>query len=84
MTPAVNVIGDTARLQQVVWNLLSNAVKFTPQGGQIEVYLIKDGANAQIQVKDTGKGISSEFSRIYLSISSKKIVLQHANLEDSD
>jgi signal transduction histidine kinase len=78
------VIGDTARLQQVVWNLLSNAVKFTPQGGQIEVYLIKDGANAQIQVKDTGKGISSEFSRIYLSISSKKIVLQHANLEDSD
>ncbi len=78
------MIGDTARLQQVVWNLLSNAVKFTPQGGQIEVYLIKDGANAQIQVKDTGKGISSEFSRIYLSISSKKIVLQHANLEDSD
>jgi PAS domain S-box-containing protein len=33
------VMGDAARLQQMVWNLLSNAVKFTPNGGQIEVRL---------------------------------------------
>ena len=33
------VMGDAARLQQVVWNLLSNAVKFTPAGGRIEVRL---------------------------------------------
>jgi PAS domain S-box-containing protein len=31
------VLGDAARLQQVVWNLLSNAIKFTPNGGQVEV-----------------------------------------------
>ncbi len=30
--PAI-LIGDHARLQQVVWNLLSNAIKFTPEGG---------------------------------------------------
>jgi len=26
------IMGDRARLQQVVWNLLSNAVKFAPYG----------------------------------------------------
>ncbi|MBD1940936.1 PAS domain S-box protein, partial [Coleofasciculus sp. FACHB-712] len=55
------VLGDTNRLQQVVWNLLSNAVKFTPSGGRIEVRLEQVGTYAQIQVKDTGKGISRDF-----------------------
>jgi signal transduction histidine kinase len=56
-----HVLGDAARLQQVIWNLLSNAVKFTPEQGQIEIQLTTVGAQAQIQVKDTGKGISAEF-----------------------
>ncbi|MEJ1931938.1 ATP-binding protein, partial [Nostoc sp. NIES-2111] len=55
------VMGDSARLQQVVWNLLSNAVKFTPNGGKIEVRLEKVNDYAQIVVSDTGKGISPEF-----------------------
>ncbi|BAU66704.1 multi-sensor hybrid histidine kinase [Stanieria sp. NIES-3757] len=55
------VSGDPSRLQQVVWNLLSNAVKFTPEGGKIEVQLQSIGSKAQIIVKDTGKGISSDF-----------------------
>jgi len=33
------VLGDMARLQQIVWNLLSNAIKFTPQGGRVELSL---------------------------------------------
>ncbi|MCR8526314.1 HAMP domain-containing sensor histidine kinase, partial [Escherichia coli] len=40
------VIGDTGRLQQVVWNLLSNAVKFTSQNGQITVTLTQTGTHA--------------------------------------
>ncbi|MBE9193075.1 response regulator [Gloeocapsopsis crepidinum LEGE 06123] len=55
------VSGDSNRLQQVVWNLLSNAVKFTPTGGRIEVHLQQLESIAQIQVKDTGKGIHSNF-----------------------
>ncbi|MCG6138032.1 MAG: PAS domain S-box protein [Nostoc sp. LLA-1] len=55
------VTGDPARLQQIVWNLVSNAVKFTPMGGRVEVKLDQCGSMAQIQVSDTGKGISPEF-----------------------
>jgi signal transduction histidine kinase len=55
------VFGDSTRLQQVVWNLLSNAVKFTPNGGQVEITLEQIASEAQIQVSDTGKGISPDF-----------------------
>jgi PAS domain S-box-containing protein len=56
-----SVSGDKNRLQQVFWNLLSNAVKFTPSGGRVEVRLEQLDTYAQIQVKDTGIGISPEF-----------------------
>ncbi|MCC5629280.1 PAS domain S-box protein [Nostoc sphaeroides CHAB 2801] len=55
------VLGDSDRLQQVMWNLLSNAVKFTPTEGRVEVRLEQIGLEAQIQVIDTGKGIMLEF-----------------------
>ncbi len=55
------ITGDSARLQQIVWNLLSNAVKFTSPGGKVDVRLEECGSMAQIQVSDTGKGISPEF-----------------------
>jgi len=62
LDPAVGqVFGDPGRLQQVVWNLLSNAIKFTPEGGQVEVYLEPVASQAQIRIKDTGKGISPDF-----------------------
>jgi PAS domain S-box-containing protein len=63
------VLGDSGRLQQVVWNLLSNAIKFTSQGGRVEVRLEKIQNEAdtraaeytQITVSDNGRGISGEF-----------------------
>ncbi|MBD2676584.1 MULTISPECIES: response regulator [Nostoc] len=62
LDPAVGrVLGDPARLQQVVWNLLSNAVKFTATGGRVNVQLECIDGHAQITVTDTGKGISQDF-----------------------
>jgi PAS domain S-box-containing protein len=55
------VLGDTGRLQQILWNLLSNAVKFTPVGGRVEVRLMQINHDAQIQISDTGKGINPDF-----------------------
>ncbi|HEY9861875.1 MAG TPA: PAS domain S-box protein, partial [Candidatus Obscuribacterales bacterium] len=55
------VLGETNRLQQIIWNLLANAVKFTPSGGRVEVRLEQVGTYAQLQVQDTGRGISAEF-----------------------
>ncbi|HZQ73885.1 MAG TPA: ATP-binding protein [Burkholderiales bacterium] len=59
--PAVMVVGDSGRLQQLASNLLSNAVKFTPDRGTVEVVLLRHAERVQLQVKDNGVGISPEF-----------------------
>src|SRR5262245_27589431 len=62
LDPSVRrLLGDSGRLQQVIWNLLSNAIKFTPFGGTVEVRLERVEENAQISVADTGQGISPDF-----------------------
>jgi PAS domain S-box-containing protein len=55
------VMGDPARLQQVMWNLLTNAVKFNSEGGSIAVRVQRVDSHVQIIVSDTGQGISREF-----------------------
>jgi signal transduction histidine kinase len=55
------VLGDSDRLQQVVWNLLSNAIKFTAREGAVEVRLGQNGASAEVRVSDTGVGIRPDF-----------------------
>ena len=55
------VLGDPDRLQQVVWNLVSNAVKFTPQHGRIGIRLSKEDSHVALEVRDSGKGITSDF-----------------------
>jgi signal transduction histidine kinase len=56
-----SVSGEPERLQQIVENLLSNAIKFTPEGGRVDIRLLSKDSDAQLQVIDTGTGISAEF-----------------------
>ncbi len=54
-------LADPARLQQVIWNLITNAVKFTPRNGRIELSIRQAGDQIEIEVSDTGQGISPDF-----------------------
>jgi len=62
------VIGDAARLRQVLFNLAGNAIKFTEHGG-VSI-IVEPGAAADeivMSVRDTGIGMTAEDqSRIFL------------------
>jgi signal transduction histidine kinase len=59
-TPVV-VLGDPARLHQIVWHLLGNAIKFTPRGSKIRLTVQTSGDRAQVIVEDSGPGIAPRF-----------------------
>lgn len=67
---AENVYCDGVRLNQVLINFLSNAYKFTPEGGEIYVYLSQeesprgaDYVRVHFRVKDSGMGMTPEFQK---------------------
>ncbi len=64
------VTGDRDQLKQMVLNLVENAMKYTPAGGEVTLALYRNGAEAHVQVKDTGAGIPPDilphiFQRFY-------------------
>jgi signal transduction histidine kinase len=53
------VLGDAARLEQVLLILLDNAIKYNRPGGTVEVTLRGAGQQAMLEVCDTGRGIAA-------------------------
>ena len=54
---SVEVMGDTLKLQQVIYNVIDNAIKYTGRGGEVRCSLVRTGRKAVIRVADTGVGI---------------------------
>lgn len=52
--------GDTTHLRRVFFNLIHNAVKFTPEGGEIKIFIEVSNKYVFISIKDTGVGIAPE------------------------
>jgi signal transduction histidine kinase len=59
-TEPIDLIGDPVRLTQVLNNLLNNACKYTPAGGRVGLTVWREGTDALVAVRDTGRGIPAE------------------------
>jgi two-component system OmpR family sensor kinase len=70
------VLGDEARLRQVLGNLVANALQHTPESAGITVRVGTDEDNAVLEVCDEGPGMSQDdahrvFERFYRADSSR-------------
>ncbi len=55
----LTILGDAARLVQVVSNLLTNAAKYTQAGGTVTIEADREGTTAVLRVMDTGVGMDA-------------------------
>jgi two-component system OmpR family sensor kinase len=70
------VLGDEARLRQVLGNLVANALQHTPETAAITVRVGTDGDSSILEVCDQGPGMTQEdahrvFERFYRADSSR-------------
>ena len=63
------MLGERARLEQLLFNLVDNALKYT-EAGSVVVRVARSGGEAVLAVEDTGPGIPEDakgriFERFY-------------------
>ena len=64
------MLADPRRLRQIAWHLVTNAIKFTPAGGRVDVRVTRSDGLVELAVRDTGKGIRTEFlARVFEAFS---------------
>ena len=55
--PALTIVADAGRLDQVLGNLVANALRHTPTGGRVTLSAIPTPNGVRLIVADTGEGI---------------------------
>jgi heavy metal sensor kinase len=76
---------DPAKLREVVTNLLHNAIQYNRPDGSVELTVARQNGSLQVEVKDTGIGISPEarqhiFERFFRADPSRSADGLHAGL----
>ena len=56
----VTTTADGTRIRQALANLVDNAIKYTPRGGRVAIEVAARAAEAEICVRDTGRGIPAD------------------------
>jgi signal transduction histidine kinase len=59
-TQRLHLRGDRDLLVEAVANLVDNAIKFTPEGGKVDIELLRVKNETIVRVTDTGCGISEQ------------------------
>lgn len=60
LLPAGTVLGSASRLRHAVANLITNALDAMPEGGRLQVVCRREGADAVVEISDTGIGIAPD------------------------
>jgi len=58
---AIYVEIDEDKFMQVIHNLISNSMKFTPDGGEISIFIEEHDHNVLLKVADNGIGIPAKY-----------------------
>jgi two-component system, OmpR family, sensor histidine kinase BaeS len=63
---ALPVLGDEARLRQLLGNLLENALRYTDPGGTVRLTLSREGRQARLDLMDSAPGVPpSDLPRLF-------------------
>ena len=60
----IKVYADEKMLLSILQNIISNAIKYTPPGGRITVTAKNTGEKVEIEITDSGIGMSKELTEI--------------------